>query len=225
MKKLITSAICIAIIGIIAIGLSACNLSDPFTKTEKAFAQAVEVCDSLDEPQESDLSSANVQTNFAQTEESDIVLLSADIKEVGILDNAEKIQQALDYLANIRARQAELDGYRASVKVEITTFKAGVKSFREQGLTLTEEEKQLLNDYVTEIKELREAIKGTIGKVYAKLKDTRGLYRVSIDAALQNLESVSAQMDIRVNSAGRLYEIATEINALLDAKLSPPTEE
>ncbi|MDD3947662.1 MAG: hypothetical protein PHI19_07475 [Clostridia bacterium] len=225
MKKTIMIAISIALIGVMAIGLSACNLRDPFTKTEKAFAEAVEVCDSLDDPHESDLSAANVQTNFVQSEESDIVLLSATVEEVGILDNAEKIQQALDYLANIRTRQTELNGSRASVKVEISTFKTGVKSFREQGLTLTEEEKQLLEDYVAEIKELREAIKGTIGKVYVKLKDTRGLYRVSIDAALDNLASVSAQMDIRLNSAGRLYEIATEINTILDAKINPATEE
>lgn len=226
MKKTVTIAICIVLAAVLMLSLTACDINNPFRKTEKAFARAIEASDSLDDPKESDLSSANVQTDFALQEQSGIALLSAGVAETGILDNASKVQQVLDYLNYIKGRQDELNGYKSSGKVEVATFKAGVKSFRDLDLSLSDEEKDTINAYVTEINALTEAIKGTIGKVYATLRDARGLYRIAtIDTALEKLEGVVAQMDIRVDSAKRLGEIAVEINALLGAKINPETVE
>lgn len=222
MKKKFAAIICVFLALALAVSLTACGEGDPFKKADRAFAAAIEAADSLDNPKESDLAAGNVEANAETEEEDGIALLSAfAATPMGVLDTAEKVQRVLDSLQYIKTRQIELDGYKSSIKVEVATFRAGVKSYRDLKLSLTAEEKTAVLAYVDEIKELSDAIKGTIGKVYAVLRDAKSLYRLkTIDEAITVLDGVVAKMDIRTDSAKRLYAISTEINAMLEAKIA-----
>jgi hypothetical protein len=226
MKKILSAIIVVLIAGALVLSLAACALNDPYRKLERAYADVMDTAESLDNPAEADLSASNLQMSMTgeisgasrmSSEEDDgpITLLAAGT-------NLEKAQQILNYLQYIRTRQQELNGYKSSVKVEIATFKANVKTFRSEGFSLTAEEKELLNNYIEEIKSLNTAIKGTIGKVYNALQDVKEKYNAAtIDQAIAELQGIIEQMDIRVDSAARLYDIAVEINASLSAKLNP----
>jgi len=231
MKKAVYTLFVLALAAALTLSLVACGANDPLSQAERAFAAVVETADSLDNPDEADLSESNVQLSATSDEVTGTVRLSSNDTESEMLllagngngnGNSENILQIKEYLATIRARQQELQGYKTDVKVEIATFRANVEAFKAEGLSLTEEEKELLGDYVDEIKSLNTSIKGTIGKVYSSLHKAKGKYTLeSLNEAIAELQGIVDEMDIRVDSAKRLYEIALELNTSLSQKLNP----
>jgi hypothetical protein len=217
------------------------------------FASVSQSASSLDMAEESDLSSKNVTLSTEVVEsltqsQSIIYLTSAtmaideeienadleedatdEVEEETVTDDSElttgqKVVKIYSELSYIKEKQYELEEIVADFNIEKENFTTNVKTFYNLDIELSEDDAILIADSIDEVIALREAIDNTIGKVYGAINEAKDLYTLeTIDEALEVLDGVIEQMDIRVNSASRIDEIAIEMNSYLTEKINAQT--
>ncbi len=222
MKKILFITVSIALIIAMAVTFVGCNFNDELGKLQRAVQGSIESTNSLDKASASDLESDNISL-YVQEYEAEVMLsanafaISSEEQTIG-----QKVMAVIDCLDYVKAQQTILDQDVESIKAQFATFKVNVKEFRKSGLTLDEEEKIAVIEYIDEVKAQKDAITATIGKVYLAIREARQSYNIaSIDEALVALTEVCSQMDTRVAGVARVNEILTEVNALLNEKLNP----
>ena len=226
MKKILMITVSIILIAAIAGVIAGCSLTDELAQLKRAVSDTLEASESLDEASPSDLNTSGLTLEDISSED---VMLSAvplyftdEVRDASLL---EKIGFAIDYLDEVKNKQIQLEADVAEIRTQFNIFKENVKNLRAEKLKLSEEEKDVLSGYIGEVKELKDAILGTIGMVYVKIKEARQNFgEQGIDGALNNLSIASNNMTIRVDSADRICEIITSVNDMLQSKLNPESQ-
>jgi hypothetical protein len=155
-----------------------------------------------------------------------VQLMSAEsytdpVYTLSVGENLQKVNQALELQAQLRDKQASVDQNRLLIEAAIADFKVNVKNFTAAELQLTQEEKDMVKGYISELAQIREALIATIGQVYRKIADLRGQYRLSnLDNIIAVYTNVQPHMDVRVEKSGRIVEILGEINIFLAGKIA-----
>jgi DNA repair ATPase RecN len=144
------------------------------------------------------------------------------------MTTAGKVAEALSIFDEIKAKTETIENGKTTLKASANNIKSLVSELRAAGVQPTEEEKVIIEAYITEIKGIEAALTDTIGKAYKRMHDLRGSYNLAnIDTIYTTFNEVNDVLDIRVEKLDRLNEIANEVTALLEEKTieEPETEE
>lgn len=214
MKKLLTITVCVALIGILTVAFTACNM-DCLSKLSKAFDSAQEAVESTD-----DVDKTEFIENELLTSENDVIMLSTEqVVEEDDLTRYEKVEQALEIFDEIKLKSVSISDKKAELKEQIIDIKAVVKELREKDAELTEEEKALMESYINEIKTIANTLRDTVGDAYKRLHDLRGQYNLgNIDNIVTTFNEVNAVLDTRIECADRLSEVAQDVEEILETK-------
>lgn len=221
MKKILIITICLALIAGVTLSLVACGIQDEFSAFEKAFASGVKILETAEEGKTEDQGTAEMVESR--------ILFGAETEEIP--EETEptllsKVEQALGYWQSIKDNQTVVDEGTIAIKETFTALKENYRLLREMGVALTPEEKQYFLDKALEAAEAKDAIEGTIGKVYQAIRDSRSVIKFStIDQALPILMSASENMQIRISNVILLRQIVEEANNILLAKIAGIPEE
>lgn len=215
MKKLITAVTCIALIAIVAMTLTGCN-NTTLNRLSKEFKSIAETTTSMDKVEDQDLNS--IESNLMS--DSGVYYLSTEVTEQTVMTPTGKVSEALALHDEIKTKTLYIETGKTELKSSITDIKEIIRALREQNIQLTEEERLIIEGYITEIKEINVTLRETIGKAYKRMYDLRGSYKLAnIDTIVTTFTEVNQVLDIRVTNLDRLNVIAEEVEILLNAKI------
>lgn len=220
MKKLLSVLTVLLIAAMGCAGLSGCLSKSELARLDKALTNAQKTFSSMDNIDNEDLS-AGVYSGVQSVQLMSAESYTDPIYTLSVGENLQKVNQALELQAQLRDKQASVDQNRLLIEAAIADFKVNVKNFTAAELQLTQEEKDMVKGYISELAQIREALIATIGQVYRKIADLRGQYRLSnLDNIIAVYTNVQPHMDVRVEKSGRIVEILGEINIFLAGKIA-----
>lgn len=221
MKKFISIILCLALVGGVVAFAVGCGIQDEFSSFEKALGASLEVISDGSEEVESGnesvvLSNPLLGAELEETQENELVEPSL----------SEKLTLALSCYDNIKESQIIIDEETIAIKELFTTLKQSYKQMKEMGLSLSEEEKAIVIQKTVEAIEAREAIEGTIGKVYQALREAKGIYKLAtIDEAIVVLSDANTNMQIRTENVLKLKQLLLEVSEVVSNKLADSVAE
>lgn len=219
MKKIISIVLCLALVGGVVAFSVACGIQDEFSNFEKAFGASLEVLNNSSEEVGSSQESV-VLSNPLLGVEAEIV----EGEEEQSL--SEKLKIALTCYDNIKESQLVIDEETIAIKDLFTSLKQNYKQMKEMGLSLTEEEKAIVIQKTVEAIEAKEAIEGTIGKVYQALSEAKGIYKLAtIDEAIVVLTDANTNMQIRTENVLKLKQLLLEVSEIVSVKMTQSVAE
>ena len=134
--------------------------------------------------------------------------------------NEEKIFDIFLDWQYIKATQELVDIERATLQTNVAIMKELMASFKESELTLTLEEIAELRSQRIQLKEYREVIKATIGKVYAPIKELEGMFTIeNIDLIATTFKQAADNMAIRLDTIIEVNAIISEVINFLTIKV------
>jgi len=216
MKKIVIITLCLALIAAVTLSVVACGITDEFSKFEKVFESGVKTLETAEEGKTENQGTAELVQSR--------ILFGAETEELPLENEPtllSKVEQALGYWQSIKDNQVVVDEGTIAIKETFAALKENYKLLKESGLGLTPEEKQYFLDKALEAAGAKDAIEGTIEKVYKVIGESRSLFKFStIDQALPILLSASENMQIRTSNVVILRQIVEEANAMLVAKIA-----
>ena len=191
------------------IALLACSAQDGLPAFLTAANRTVETAESLDDVADSDLAESNA-TGL------DVALpLSFELLEE-TLTPAQKTALLRSLRQEIRTTHAAILLKRTEVRTAFTDLKAAVQSFREAGLTLTEEQKTRLGQLREELSAITADLRSSVGQAYRKMADLRGKYNLeNLDLLLSVHQEVAAELAMRLEKLDRIGEILEEVTLMV----------
>lgn len=215
MKKILM----FSLLTLFVLSASACALGNDFAVFERTLDRGIETADQLDRIDAQDLSETNVTGLDAAFEDEISELAYTELAVPAIVAEIRALHQS------IRVAHAEIVLIREDNRVQREELRTAIAAYREAGGTLSEEDKELLKAYVAELRTIREALIGTNGEAFQKMKSLRGQYRLenaetikaTLTEVLELLESRKAQFE-------RVGEIIAAVQAMADAYELPATE-
>ena len=224
MKKLITLVVTIVLIASIGVVLTGCNRG-PLSTLSTEFRRLAETIEALDDVAAEDINANTLEPTL--TLDSGLNLsggmynmdLPLNIEGPGQgqgRGNAEKVMDILELREQIRERNQNIHALKIELRADVKGIRDLIREIERENLNLTEEEIALLKDYVTEVREIREILKGTIGKAYRRMNNLRGKYRLeNVDLIESEYEGVNSVLALREEKLLRVQEILEDIESML----------
>lgn len=198
--------------------LMACSETNGLILLERAASQSIEVSDSLDEVDDSDLSDAAIDDLGVELSSSSIMNLSLNED----LTPYEKIVEIRRLHTLIVEIHFDIVDERDQTRIAFETLRTSIASARENSIILSDEDKVQVEQWVTELKEIRTELQATIGLAYAQMRDLRGTYTLeNLDHILSTHQDVLDVLNLRLEKIQRTHEILAAANDLLLTYLEP----
>lgn len=170
--------------------------------------------DKMDAAASEDVSSGSLTVTQAAVN-GRVVLSSRRILDAQ-LTVGEKIDLVISLRDSIKAKQVTIDAAKIVNHETFATLKLNVAAFKALNEPLTEEENATITADRAEILTLRDEAEATLGLVYRRLADLRGMYQVeNLDFIITTYQTADDAMTVRVRVVTRVGEIITEINQML----------
>lgn len=218
MSKSLKTILLFSIMFLFSLALMACSETNGLILLERAASQNIEVSDSLDEVDDSDLSDAALDDLGVELSSSSIMNLSMDED----LTPYEKIVEIRRLHTLVVEIHFDIVDERDQTRIAFETLRTSIASAREYSIILSDEDKVQVEQWVTELKEIRTELQATIGLAYAQMRDLRGTYTLeNIDHILSTHQEVLDVLNLRLEKIQRTHEILTATNDLLLTYLEP----
>lgn len=215
MKKLITIILSVAIITTMAIIFTGCT-NDSLYKLTREFNNISDTAASMDS-----VDKADINTVSLSIESNDVMMTleySLDAETLTLIDKVDAVRGLYDLISE---KTDNIEAMKTDLKAEVTVIKSLIKDLRSQNAVLTDDERAIIDAYITEIRTISVTLSDTIGKAYLRMHELKGSYTLgNIDTVLTTFTEVNDVLQIRVDSLVRLGEIAEEINIMLTAKIA-----
>lgn len=156
-----------------------------------------------------------------QTEQLLITLETMDEEE----NDASSIQTQVIYIRslrqNMRLIQTEINQTKQSIQVQTQTLRTLYSELKDHQITLTPEEKQIIMQYRSELRTLRQSLLASKDQGYTQLRALRGQYQLeNIDVITSVHESVLQTVASRDTSWNRIHTILNEVIILLETRIA-----
>jgi len=136
------------------------------------------------------------------------------------MSNEKKIAVILAARTVIRTKQEDINDLKEGLKIKIAAIKEKVAIFKEQGLTLTKDDRDWLIAKRIEVQGLRAGVRATIGQVYVPIKELEGQYTLeNIDLIYDTFTHAAAAMTIRVALITSFDVIINEVLSFMTLKV------
>ncbi|MBU0997820.1 MAG: hypothetical protein KKE16_07240 [Firmicutes bacterium] len=218
MSKSLKTILLFSIMFLFSFALMACSETNGLILLERAASQSIEVSDSLDEVDDSDLSDAAIDDLGVELSSSSIMNLSLNED----LTPYEKIVEIRRLHTLIVEIHFDIVDERDQTRIAFETLRTSIASARENSIILSDEDKVQVEQWVTELKEIRTELQATIGLAYAQMRDLRGTYTLeNLDHILSTHQDVLDVLNLRLEKIQRTHEILAAANDLLLTYLEP----
>lgn len=171
MKTLIKKAGLLSMLFILGVILLGCTSSDPLTNLNTTMVNVVSSTSNIDDVSTEDLTEENVNI-LGFDLESNVSYLSF---EPG-LTNIEKVALIRALHLSIVTHQLNINDNRDQIVLALESLKTIISELQDQQITLSEEDKLTVENWITRLKEIKVSLQDTIGQAYAQMRDLRGLY-------------------------------------------------
>lgn len=173
MKSVMKKTVFVALLLVLGLALIGCSSNDSLTSLSTTMVSVVSSTSNIDDVSSEDLSEQNV-TNLSMSFESFTTNLSF---EPGIT-NLEKVALIHALHLSIVTHQLNINQNRDQIALELETLKTIISDLKEQEITLSDEDKLMVDNWIQRLKEIKVSFQATIGMAYAQMRDLRGLYDV-----------------------------------------------
>ncbi len=208
MKKIMLGLF-VVLLGSLLVG---CSALDPLSQFERAAGSNVTVISEFEDVEGDD-------DVAALTLEGTTVLLSTTLLE-GEMTDLEKVQYIKTLFQEIRVIHAENVLAGEEARTSWQTLKANVVIFREQELTLTEEDKATIQSYRQTLVDERTNILADKGEVRALFVELRGKWnRDNLDLIITNLEAIKVILQERSAFIDLVNESVIAVDAIVQTYL------
>jgi len=219
MKKIINVVICIAIVATMATVFVGCS-NDSLYALSRELVKISETTNSMDEVADDDMEEMSGSLTINNSE----VFLSLDsgIENTNLNQTlVEKVDNARTLYGEIAIKKESILNMKSELQAQVLIIKEQIKEARSQNIELTDEEHVIIEEYINELKNIREILTATIGNAYLRMHALKGSYNLgNIDTIVTTFSEVNDVLTIRVESLERLQEIATDLDILLSSKIN-----
>lgn len=208
MKKIMLGLF-VVLLGSLLVG---CSALDPLSQFERAAGSNVTVISEFEDVEgDDDVAALSV--------EGTTILLSTTLLE-GEMTDLEKVQYIKTLFQEIRVLHAENVLAGEEARTSWQALKANVVIFREQELTLTEDDKALIQSYRQTLVDERTNILADKGEVRALFVELRGKWnRDNLDLIITNLEAIKVILQQRSAFIDLVNESVIAVDAIVQAYL------
>lgn len=167
-----------------------CSALDPLSQFERAAGSNMTIIDEFEDVEGDD--------NVAQLSiDGSIILLSATLDSSEMTD-VEKVQYIKTLFQEIRVIHAENVLAGEEVRTSWQSLKTSIEQFREQELTLVDDDKSLIKLYRDALMDERTIILEDKGEIRALFVELRGKWnRENLDLIITNLEEIKNILEER----------------------------
>jgi hypothetical protein len=217
MTKFIKSSILLSFVLLVSILFIGCSAdTDGLALFQKTVSANMDVSSSLDPVDETDLSEAVITDLSAYLLEQRTENLALTIE----LTPYEKVQEIRRLHAQIVTTHDSIVQTRNDNVIAFETIKSTIANLRENEVTISDEDKVIIQAWTTELKEIKLVLQGTIGKAFVQMRDLRGMYTLeNVDHILITYQRVADVLQTRLDSIQRVFTILTESNIILQQYL------
>jgi len=212
MKSMFKKISLLSLFAFIAVLLIGCSSNDPLANLSTTMSNVVTSTSNIDDVSSEDLSEENV-TVLSFEFDNTLTLLSF---EPG-LSNLEKLALIRDMHLSIVSHQMLINSTRDEILVTLESIKTIITELRENEVTLSDEDKLTVENWIERLKEIKVEIQNTIGLAYAQMRDLRGQYDIEhldliydtftdVDQVLATRESLVLEINSIMNNASLLLQ-------------------
>ncbi|RJX26276.1 MAG: hypothetical protein C4537_02660 [Acholeplasma sp.] len=208
MKKIMLGLF-VVLLGSLLVG---CSALDPLASFERAAGSNVTVIDEFEDIEgDDDVAALSI--------EKTTILLSTTLAD-GEMTDLEKVQYIKTLFQEIRVLHAENVLAGEEARTSWQTLKANVTIFREQELTLTEDDKALIQSYRQTLVDERTTILADKGEVRALFVELRGKWNLdNLDLIITNLEAIKVILQERSAFIDLVNESVIAVDAIVQTYL------
>jgi len=196
------------------VALTGCSATDGLWRLEREFKLNIQTGDTLDDVADTDLAEGSLDDLSILCDSSIVALLS----ESPELTPAQKIAEIRILHAAIASTHLSIVETRNSNKITFQSFKSSVADFRDNKFSLSNDDKEQVQLWISELKELKLTLQDTIGKAFAQMRSLRGNYNLdNLDMILSTYQEVDEVLKTRLEAVTRIGEILGLANDMIDA--------
>ena len=184
--------------------LTGCSATDGLWRLEREFKLNIQTGDTLDDVADTDLAEGSLDDLSTLIDTGCVALLSESLE----LTPAQKIAEIEILHEAITSTHLSIVETRNSNKITFQSFKSSVADFRENDFSLSSDDKEQVQLWISELKELKLTLQDTIGKAFAQMRSLRGNYNLdNLDLILSTYQEVDEVLKTRLEAMMRIGEI------------------
>ncbi|MGD9909624.1 MAG: hypothetical protein AB7U79_03345 [Candidatus Izemoplasmatales bacterium] len=207
MKSVMKKTVFVGLLFVLGLVLIGCSSNDSLTNLNSTMVSVVSSTNNIDDVSSEDLSEQNV-TILSMSFDNITTNLSF---EPG-LSNLEKVALIRALHLSIVTHQLNINDNRDQIILKLETLKTIIDGLKEQGITLSDEDKLIVDNWIQRLKEIKVSLQATIGEAYAQMRDLRGLYDIDhleqiydtylqVDDVLSTRETLVIEINTIMNNA------------------------